>query len=81
MGINTLRKILVEAAWSAARTKDSRFMKMYQRLLARGKKQTKSTNCSCKEVTCSDLEYVIKKKRLSIQNIKEEYKQHKLKLY
>ena len=31
-----LRKILVEAAWCGW-DKDSRFMKMYQRLLARGK--------------------------------------------
>lgn len=41
-GNKYLRKILVEAAWSAARTKDSRFMKMYQRLLARGKSKQKA---------------------------------------
>lgn len=41
-GNKYLRKILVEAAWSAARTKDSRLMKMYQRLLARGKSKQKA---------------------------------------
>lgn len=41
-GNKYLRKILVEAAWSAARTKDSRFMRMYQRLLARGKSKQKA---------------------------------------
>lgn len=41
-GNKYLRKILVEAAWSAARTEDSRFMKMYQRLLARGKSKQKA---------------------------------------
>jgi len=41
-GNKYLRKILVETAWSAARTKDSRFMKMYQRLLARGKSKQKA---------------------------------------
>lgn len=41
-GNKYLRKILVEAAWSAARTKDSRFMRMHHRLLAQGKSKQKA---------------------------------------
>lgn len=79
-GNKYLRKILVEAAWSAARTKDSRFMKMYQRLLARGKSKQKALIAVARKLLVL-IWNMLSKKRLSIQNIKEEYKQHKLKLY
>lgn len=55
-------------------------MKMYQRLLARGKSKQKALIAVARKLLVL-IWNMLSKKRLSIQNIKEEYKQHKLKLY